>query len=169
MSRIDTAPDVPSDDVAADAVSPPVLSKGNRTAMRVVLAVIGVLVALGSLVSLGVLVIGLNSLRVVTDSQTLPADIRSLAIDTGDVPLAVNVITDNSIEEPRIDLRLLARGGDAQLAVADDAAGSRVTLSDIGTGFLWFKRTGEVRVLLPPDVARDLSVTVNQQAQQVSA
>jgi hypothetical protein len=57
---------------------------------------------------------------------------------------------------------MVTRGDDTQLAVAEDAAGSRVTLSDSGSGFLWFNRTGEMRVILPPDVARGLSVTVNQ-------
>jgi len=52
--------------------------------------------------------------------------------------------------------------------VTDDAADSRVTLSDNGSGFLWFDRSGEIRVILPPDVARDLSVTVNEQARPIT-
>ncbi|WP_141562657.1 hypothetical protein [Mycobacterium neglectum] len=69
---------------------------------------------------------GLGSVRVVTETQALPANMRSLAI-------------------------------------AKENAGSRITLSDSGSGFLWFKRTGEIKVILPPYVARDLSVTVNDQ------
>jgi hypothetical protein len=33
---------------------------------------------------------------------------------------------------------------------------------------LWLKRTGEIKVILPPDVARELSVMVNQQARSLA-
>ena len=164
MSSVDVAPEIP----AEAASSPPLPSRGKRTAMRVVLVVIGVLVTLGSLVSLGVIAVGLGGVRVVTDTAALPANMRSLAIDTGDVPVGVRFVTDADATEPRVDLRLVTRGDDTQLAVADDAAGSRITLSDSGSGFLWFNRTGEIRVILPPDVERELSVTVNQQARSAA-
>lgn len=162
MSRIDVAPDR----VASNPPEPapgPALSGGNHAAMRVVLIVIGALVALGSLVSLGVLAKGVGDIRVVTETRTLPADIRSLSIDTGDVPVAVRLITDADASEPRVDLRLVTSSDDTQLAVAEDGAGSRITLSDNGSGFLWFDRTGEIKIILPPDVAKELNVTVNQQ------
>ena len=145
----------------------PVAPGGKGTAVRVVLAVIGVLVTLGSLVSLGVVAIGLGSIRIVTESRALPTDMRLLSIDTGDVPAVVRVVTDADAREPRIDLRMVTRG-QTQLNVADDAADSRVTLSDNGSGFLWFDRSGEIRVILPPDVARDLSVKVNEQARPIT-
>jgi len=156
---------VSSNDVSSEAPSTP--ARRNGTAVRVVLAVIGVLVTLGSLVSLGVLAVGFGSIRVVTETRALPSDMRLLSIDTGDVPAVVRVVTDAGAREPHIDLRMVTRG-QTQLDVADDAADSRVTLSDNGSGFLWFDRTGEIRVILPPDVARDLSMTVNEQARPIT-
>jgi len=150
-----------------DADSVPVVSGRTHTAARVVLATIAVVVTLGSLVSLGVVAIGLGSIRIVTESRALPTDMRLLSIDTGDVPAVVRVVTDADAREPRIDLRMVTRG-QTQLNVADDAADSRVTLSDNGSGFLWFDRSGEIRVILPPDVARDLSVKVNEQARPIT-
>jgi hypothetical protein len=142
-----------------------VSSKGAAT--RLVLATIAVAVTLGSLVSLGVVAVGLGSIRIVTETRALPTDMRLLSIDTGDVPAVVRVVTDADAREPRIDLRMVT-GGQTQLNVADNADDSRVTLSDNGSGFLWFKRSGEIRVILPPDVARDLSVTVNEQARPIA-
>jgi len=156
---------VSGNDVSTEAPSPK--ARRNGTAVRVVLAVIGVLVTLGSLVSLGVLAVGFGSIRVVTETRALPSDMRLLSIDTGDVPAVVRVVTDASVREPRVDLRMVTRG-QTQLDVADDAADSRVTLSDNGSGFLWFNRTGEIRVILPPAVARDLSVTVNDQSRSIT-
>lgn len=143
--------------------TPPALSGGHRTAMRVSLAVIAVVVTLGSLVSLGVIAFGLSSIHVVTDTRALPVSTRSLTVDTGDIPVAVRLVTDADAREPRVELRMVTRGDGTQLTVVEDATNSRITLSDSGSGFLWFKRTGEMKVILPPDVARDLSVTVNEQ------
>lgn len=149
--------------------SPPSLTGRQRTVMRVVLVIIGTLLALGSLVSLGVLASGLGGTRVVTDSKTLPAGMRTLSIDTGDVPVTIHLVTDSNAKNPRADLRLVTNADDTQLAVEEDGDGSRVTVRDNGSGFLWFKRTGEVRIILPPDVAKDLSVTVNQGAGSLTA
>ncbi len=165
MSRIDVARGTtPADPAGAASTAP----AGNHTAMRVVLVAIGVLVSVGSLVSLGVMAVGLSSIRVVTDTQALPANMRSLAIDTGDVPVAVRFITDTDAREPSVDLRLVTSSDDTLLAVDKEDAGSRVTVSDNGSGFLWLKRTGEIKVILPPDIARGLSVTVNQQARSLA-
>lgn len=142
--------------------APPSLTGRQRTVMRVVLVVIGSLLALGSLVSLGVLASGLGGTRVVTDSKGLPLGMQALTIDTGDVPVTIHLITDANAKESRANLRLVTNSDDTQLAVTEEADGGRITLRDNGSGFLWFKRTGELRVVLPPDVAKDLSVTVHQ-------
>jgi hypothetical protein len=154
--------------VDATVAVPPALSGGHRTAMRVCLAVIGVVVAGASLVSLGVMAFGLSSIRIVTETQALPATMRSLAIDTGDVPVVVRLVTDADATEVSVDLRLVTSSDDTKLAVAKEDAGNRVTLSDNGSGFLWLKRTGEIKVIMPPDTARDLNVTVNQQARSIA-
>lgn len=143
---------------------PPSLTRGRSAAMRVVLVVIGALVAVGSLTSLVILAVGLGGTRVVTDTKALPADMRSLTIDTNDVPVLVRLVTDAEVREPRVDLRLVTNSDDTQLAVGEEDDGSQITLRDSGSGFLWFERTGELVVILPPDVARNLTVTVNQQA-----
>jgi len=145
------------------------MSGGLRTAMRVTLVVVAALVLLGTLVGLGALAFGLGGSRVVSDTQELPASMQFLTVDTGDVPLAVRIITDIDAEDPRIDLRMLTGTDDTQLYVAnDDDGGSRVTLGDSGSGFLKFRRTGEIKVILPPRVARGLTVTVNQRAGSLS-
>ncbi len=165
MSSIDAPP---ARGTSTPPTPAPSLSGGNRTVIRAVLAVIGAIVVVGSLVSLGVVAAGLSSIRVVTDTQALPAGMRSLAIDTGDVPVSVRVITDADAKGASVDLRLVTNSDDTQLAVAKDDAGNRVTLSDNGSGFLWLKRTGEIKVILPPDVARELNVTVNEQTRSLT-
>lgn len=147
---------------------PPSLTHRQRTVMRLVLVIIGALLALGSLVSLGVLASGLGGTRVVTDSKALPVDMQDLVLDTGDVPVAIHLITDPNANEPRANLRLVTNSDDTQLAVSKEGDGTRITLRDSGSGFLWFKRTGELRVTVPPNTARDLRVTVNQGAGSLS-
>lgn len=136
--------------------------------MRVLIVVLAAVVSLGTLGSLSALAFGLASIRVVTDTQALPASVRLLTVDTGDVPVIVRLTTDVDADEPRVELRMVTSTDDTQLAVATDDAGSRVTLRDTGTGFLRFSRTGELKVVLPPGVARELSVTVNQRTGSLS-
>jgi hypothetical protein len=157
MSSTDFAHQTPP-----DVSAPPVLSGGGRTAVRAALVVIATLAALVTLGSLGVLASGLSSLHVLTDTQPLPAGVRSLTIDSGDGPAIVRITTDVNATEPRVDLRMVTRLDDAQLMVTNDAAGSRVTLSDSAPGLSPWKGHVAVTVILPPGVARGLSVTVNQ-------
>ncbi|UUO02661.1 hypothetical protein M4D79_04565 [Mycolicibacterium novocastrense] len=107
---------------------------------------------------------GLSGARIVTDTQDLPASIDTLTIETGDVPMSVRLITDPEATKTRISLRIITRS-DTQLNIADhDSGESRVTLSHAGDGFLGFRGKGEIEVVLPPALARRLSVTVNQRA-----
>ena len=126
------------------------------------------LVSLGLLGSLSALAYVVVNVRVVTDTQALPVDMRSLTIDTGDVPVALSLVTDVDATEPRIDLRMVTSADDTQLTVAGDDADNRVTLGDSGSGLLRFNRTGEIKVVLPPGVARGLRVMVNQRAGSLS-
>ncbi len=121
------------------------------------------LICLGTLASLGVLAYGLGHIRLTTDTQALPAGMRSLTIDTGDDPVNLRLITDINATEPRIDSRMVAKT-DTHLTIANDDASSRVTLGGGGSGLFRFSRPGEIKVLLPPDVARGLKVTVTQRA-----
>ncbi|KUI15652.1 hypothetical protein AU192_07260 [Mycobacterium lehmannii] len=167
MNAIDVTTPREANSSAEDS-PPPSLTGRQRTVMRVVLVIVGSLLALGSFVSLGVLASGLGGTRVVTDTKNLPTDMRALTIVTGDVPVTVHVNTDANANEPRVDLRLVTNSDDTQLAVTQEGDASRITLHDSGSGFLWFHRTGELRVILPPDTARNLSVTVDQGAGSLS-
>ena len=167
MNSIDVAHQMPRDLTAPPAL-PRALSGGGRTAVRVVLVVIATLAALGTLGSFGVLATGVSSLHVLTDTQPLPAGVRSLTIDSGDGPAIVRISTDVNATAPRVDMRMVTRRADAQLVVTNDAAGSRVTLSDNGPGLSPWKGHVAVKVVLPPGVARGLSVTVNQRTGAVA-
>ena len=101
----------------APAPSPPALSSGGRTALRVLLVVLAALVSLGTLASLCALAFGLGSIRVVTDTQGLPASVRLLTVDTGDVPVVVRLTTDVDAKEPRVDLRVVTSTDHPQLAI----------------------------------------------------
>ena len=136
-------------------------------AVRVALVVIAAVVCLSVLVSLSALAYGLGNARLVTDTHALPAGMRSLTIETGDFPVALSLTTAADVTEPRVDLRTVTTE-DTRLAVANDDDGSRVTLGDSGSGLLRFTRTGEIKVILPPGLARGLSVKVNHRTGSIS-
>ncbi|MCV7241144.1 hypothetical protein [Mycolicibacterium celeriflavum] len=140
---------------------PPIVSGGPRTAMRALLVAIAALVSGATLAGLGVLAFGIADSRIVTHTQALPADMQLLTIDTGEVPVAVRIVADDSATEPRVDLRMVTRADGPPPAVITDSGSSRVTLGDAASGFLSYIGTGELTVVLPPDVARGLRVTVN--------
>lgn len=140
------------------------MSGGRRTTMRVALVVVAALVSIATLAGLGVLAFGLAGSRVVADTFALPADMRTLTIDTGNVPVAVRLTTDDNAEEARLALRMVTRAEGPPLTVVNDATSSRVTLAGGGSEFPWFDGTGEIAVVLPPDAARRLSVTVDHRA-----
>jgi len=144
--------------------APPPLSAGGRTAIRVVLVVAAALLVFGGVAAVGSAALGLSTFRAVTDTKELPAGMRSLSIDTGDVPVAIRVVSDESATQPRIDMRLVhsTRTDDHQLTVRTDSAGTTASFDDASPGFLDWARAAEVRVVLPPQSARALSLTVQQ-------
>jgi hypothetical protein len=148
----------------APATPPPPLSPGARTAVRVTLIVAAVVLVVGAIASLGTVAWGISSARVITDSKPLPAAMRSLVVDTGSVPVAIRITTDRQAREPRANLRMVnsTRAGANPLAVNTDAAGVRVTINGEPSSFLQWSRAGEITVVLPPDVARKLTVTTQQ-------
>jgi hypothetical protein len=144
---------------------PPVMSSGRRTGIRFGLVTVAVVLAACSVVALAVLAFGLSTFRVITDSQKLTPGVRSLTVDSGDVPVIVRVTGDTTGSEPRVDLRMLtsSRENTRRLIVANDAGGSRVTLGTSGVSYLPWSRLAEITVVLPPGIARGISVTVHQQ------
>ncbi len=130
--------------------------------MRVLLVVLAALISLGTLGGLGVLAVGIGSIRVVTDTRALPANVRLLTVDTGDVPAAVRITTDVNAKEPRVNARMVTGTNDTQLTVVNNDISSQVTVRDKGSRLLGRHNAGELKVILPPGVARELKVTVNQ-------
>jgi hypothetical protein len=151
--------------------TPPPLSSGGRSALRAMIVVAAGLLVAGTVIALGVTAFGLSTFRVVADEQALPADVRALVIDTGDVPAAVRVTTDRDAETPRVSMRLVnsSRSGDQTLAVDRQADRATVTVHGDALEFMRWSRTGEITVTLPPAAARNMSITVRQDAGVVIA
>jgi hypothetical protein len=107
---------------------------------------------------------GVASFRVITDSKPLPTAMRSLVVDTGSVPVAVRITSDRAAREPRADLRMVnsTRAGANPLAVNADGANVQVTISGERSMFLDWGRAGEITLVLPPELARRLTVTTQQ-------
>ena len=148
----------------APASAPPPLSPGGRTAVRAALVIAAAVLVVGTVVTLSVAAWGISNFRVITDSKVLPTAMRSLVVDTGSVPVAVRITTDREAREPRVDLRMVnsTRAGANPLAVSTDRADTRVTLNGEASSFLQWGRAGEITVVLPPDLARRLTVTTQQ-------
>lgn len=155
----------------APATPPPPLSPGVCTAVRATLIVAAAVLVVGAVVFLGSVAWGISSFRVITDSKPLPTGMRSLVIDTGSVPVAVRITTDREVREPRADLRMVnsTRAGTNPLMVTNDPDGPRLTLSGEGSAFLDLGRAGELTLVLPPDLARRLTVTTQQKVGVVLA
>jgi hypothetical protein len=154
-----TAPPPP-----APATPPPPLSPGGRTAFRLALIAAAAVLVVGTLASLGTVAWGIASFRVVTDSKPLPSGMKSVVVDTGSVPIAIRITTDREAREPRADLRMVnsTRAGANPLVVNADPAGARVTINGESSAFLQWGRAGEITLVLPPDLARKLTVTAQQ-------
>jgi hypothetical protein len=118
----------------------------------------------GTLVSLGAVAWGVAGFRVIKDSKPLPAGMRSVVVDTGSVPIAIRITTDREAREPRADLRMVnsIRAGANPLVVTNDPTGTRVTINGESSQFLDLGRAGEIHLVLPPDLARKLTVTAKQ-------
>ncbi|WP_319458019.1 MULTISPECIES: DUF4097 family beta strand repeat-containing protein [unclassified Mycobacterium] len=144
--------------------TPPPLTPGGRTALRAIIVVVAAVLVAGTVVSLGITAWGLSGVRVVADEKGLPKDMRALIIDTGDIPAAVRLTTDRDATEPRASMRIVnsPRGGDQTLVVTADSDGTRLTITGDGSHFMDWGRAGELTVTLPAELARRLSVTVQQ-------
>jgi Putative adhesin len=146
--------------------APPPLTPRARTALRAVLVAVAAVLVAGLVVFLGVAAWGVSAVRVVADTKNLPVDMTSLVVNTGDVASAVRITTDRDTREPTITMRQVrsTRSAVHSLAVSEDAGATRVAVSGGGTTpFLPWDRAGELTVTLPADLARRLSVTVQQQ------
>lgn len=158
-------PAPPASPPPAPPASPPPLTPAGRTAIRVLLIGAAAVLVLGGLGTLGVAAWGLSTFRVITDSKPLPSAMRSLVVDTGGLPVAVRITSDRAATEPRADMRMInsTRAGSQPLTVTDDADGTRVAISGEASPYLQWGRAGEIKIVLPPELARRLSVTSQQE------
>lgn len=148
----------------APATPPPPLSPGGRTAFRIALIAAAAVLVVGTLGTLGTVAWGIASFRVITDSKPLPSGMRSVVVDTGSIPVAIRISSDREAREPRADLRMVnsIRAGANPLAVNVDGTNARITLSGERSMFLDLGRGGEITLVLPPELARKLTVTTQQ-------
>ncbi|WP_137144479.1 DUF4097 family beta strand repeat-containing protein [Mycolicibacterium sp. CR10] len=153
------------------ASPPPLLSPGGRTAVRAVLIIAAAVLVIGTVGSLATLAWGVSSFRVVTDSTALPTTVRSVAIDTGSVPVAVRITSDRDAQEPRVDMRMVnsTRAGSDPLSVNTDGTTAQVTIDAEESPFLDMGRASEITLVLPPELARRLTVTTQQEVGVVFA
>ncbi|MDG4666311.1 hypothetical protein [Mycobacterium sp. 236(2023)] len=149
----------------APSSPPPPLTPGGRTAVRVLLILAAAVLTIGVVVSLSSAAWGISGFRVVKDSMALPNTLTTLTVDTGSVPAAVRITTDREAREPRVDMRMVnsRRAGSNPLAVTADGTSARVTIDAERTEILRWGRAGEITVVLPPEVARRVSVTTQQE------
>ncbi|CAA0121875.1 Uncharacterised protein [Mycolicibacterium vanbaalenii] len=147
------------------ASPPPPLSPGGRTAVRAVLIVAAAALVIGLVVTLSVFAWGVSTFRVVTDSAALPATLRSVMIDTGSVPVAIRITSDREAREPRVDMRMVnsTRAGSDPLSVDTDELSARVTIDAEDSPILDWGRASEITLVLPPELARRMTVTTQQQ------
>lgn len=147
------------------------LSPGGRTAIRATLIVAAAVLVVGTLMVLSAAAWGIINFRVITDSKPLPSAMRTLTVDTGPVPVALRITTDRDATEPRADLRMVNSTAAAAnpLAVDVDGDEARVIINGESSRFLQWSRAGEITLVLPPDLARRLTVTTEQETGVVLA
>ncbi|WNG86178.1 DUF4097 family beta strand repeat-containing protein [Mycobacterium sp. ITM-2016-00317] len=153
------------------ASPPPQLSPGGRTTIRTLL-ILAAAVLLVAVVALSATAAwGVSSFRVVKDSQPLPATLTSVEIDTGSVPVAIRLTSDRESREPRVDMRMVnsVRAAADPLSVDADGTTARVTIDAERSEFLQWGRAGEITLVLPPELARRLTVTTRQESGVVFA
>ncbi len=153
------------------ASPPPPLSPGGRTAIRVVVIIAAAVLVIGTVASLGALAWGVSNFRVVTDSVALPATLRSIAVDTGSVPVAVHITSDPNARRAarrHEDGELGARGFGSAVGERRRPLGAgehrRRGVTDPGLG-----PGSEITLVLPPQQARRMTVTTQQETGVVFA
>ena len=143
----------------------PQLSSGARTTLRVGLIVTASVLLVAVLVTLAGLAFGVSRFRVVAESSPLPNTLRTLEIDIESAPAAVRIRSERSLDEPRVDMRMInSTGADARpLSVSADGTSARVSVDPESSHLLRRARAGEITVVLPEAIARRLNVTIRQQ------
>lgn len=143
---------------------PPSLSPAGRTGVRALLVIAAALILLTGLGALTAVAVGVGNTRVIADSQPLPTTMRSLTVDTGTVPMSVEINSDPEAREPRAELRFVSTSdrGDQSL---DISAGPDTRISVRGSSPDWLEwaQAGQLIVTVPPQLGQRLTVTTEQQ------
>lgn len=148
------------------AGAPPSLSPGGRRTARALTVIVAAVLVAGVVGTLAMTAWGLSTFRVTTDSRPLPAAMRTLVVDTADIPMAVRLTVDREATAPQAALRLISSAGSGEhaLTVSADGADARVGIAGQPAsplGLPAWARGGELTVTLPPDQARRLTVTAD--------
>ncbi|OLP00649.1 hypothetical protein BVU76_19460 [Mycolicibacterium porcinum] len=150
---------------------PPQLNPGGRTTFRLVLVAAATLLVAGTVAALGVAAWAVSTVRVVTDRQGLPATMRSLVIDTAQIPVAIRITADRETRDATADLRLVntSHSGAHRLQVTTDGDETRIAIAGNPSRMLAWARGGEITIAVPPEQARRLTVRTQQQLGTVIA
>ncbi|GAB09401.1 hypothetical protein GOARA_036_01330 [Gordonia araii NBRC 100433] len=150
---------------------PPHLTSGGRNAFRALLVIAAALLLVLGLTGLGVAAWGVSHVRVVADHQALPATMRTLVVDTGEVPVAIRIDAERETREATADLRLVntSESGAHRLVVDTEGTETRVSIAGNPSPALKWARGGEITVSVPPEQARRLTVRTEQQLGAVIA
>lgn len=146
------------------ATPPPELTPGGRTALRIVIVIAAALLLVVGLGALAAAAVGIGNTRVVADNQTLSAAMRTLTINTGAVPMSVQIESDPAAREPRAELRFVSASGnrDQALEITGDTD-TEITVRGSTPDWMEWAQAGQLTVVLPPDVGERLTVTTDQQ------
>jgi hypothetical protein len=143
---------------------PPSLSPAGRTGLRALVVIAASLILLAGLGALTAVAVGVGNTRVIADSQPLPTTMRTLTVDTGAVPMSVEIESDPDAREPRAELRFVSTSdrGDQSL---DVSAGPDTRISVRGSSPDWLEwaQAGQLVVTVPPQLGQQLTVTTEQQ------
>ncbi|WP_099022267.1 DUF4097 family beta strand repeat-containing protein [Mycolicibacterium palauense] len=138
----------------------------GRTGIRVTLVVAATLLLLGTLGGLTAAAVGLGSTRVTADSRPLPSTMRSLTVDTAELPVTLRLRSDPQADRPRVEMRLVSPAGARPQHLEIDAGQPEVRITVRGEESRWvdWAQAGQLTVVLPPALAADLSVQTTHQA-----
>jgi hypothetical protein len=143
---------------------PPHLSPTKRTVVRGLLVAAAAILLAGSIVALAVTAWGVSTVRVIAERHDLSSAMRTLDVDTGEVPVAIRITADREVRTPQISMRLVGnRGGDPhRMTVTAQGDQTQVRVEGGAQSVLGWARGGEITVTLPPDQARRMSVRTQQ-------
>jgi len=139
----------------------PAPQPGRVRVVRIVLVVLAAVIVLGYMAALSLAAGRINALLVTVSSEDLPGGMRSLTIDAGDAGIHVQV--DPRASAPHVDLRTVdSSSAQRRMQITSDGDSTRIVVPPDSGSFMDWGRSGDVTVTLPTALARQLSVTTQQ-------